>query len=137
MRVLLSILGTLTLLSLVLQAQSSIYTQGCPPGNYKCRLQCNPNEYAIRYCGDWSICCKVKRSETMKKNFLELNESFSVAYSGYLFKCSCDAITKKWKPSKCPLADEWIKKLWVGGIGVCDQEGGFTQNFGGECGIEL
>ncbi|XP_057576616.1 beta-defensin 43-like [Hippopotamus amphibius kiboko] len=61
MKVLLSILGVLALLCIVPQARSLSFHEGCPPGYYNCRMKCNTNEYAVRYCADWSICCREKK----------------------------------------------------------------------------
>eukprot|EP00070_Physeter_catodon_P023794 XP_023986546.1 beta-defensin 43-like [Physeter catodon] len=58
MRVLLSILGVLALLSIVPQARSFFFPEGCPPGYSNCRMKCNSDEHAVRYCADWSICCR-------------------------------------------------------------------------------
>nr|XP_031548451.1 beta-defensin 43-like [Vicugna pacos] len=66
MRVLLSILGVLALLSVVPQARS-FFHGSCPSGYYNCRMKCNADEYAIRYCADWSICCRARKSESRRK----------------------------------------------------------------------
>ncbi|XP_052047585.1 beta-defensin 43-like [Apodemus sylvaticus] len=67
MRVLLSILGVLTLLSIVPLARSSLENQECFSEHLHCRMKCKASEYAIRYCEDWSICCRVKKKEVKKK----------------------------------------------------------------------
>ncbi|XP_039075653.1 beta-defensin 131A-like, partial [Hyaena hyaena] len=33
----------------------------CPSRNYNCRMKCNSDERAIKYCADWTICCKPKK----------------------------------------------------------------------------
>nr|XP_055201792.1 beta-defensin 43-like [Nyctereutes procyonoides] len=32
-----------------------------------CRMKCNPDEHAIKYCADWTICCKVKNTKFKRK----------------------------------------------------------------------
>uniref|UniRef100_A0A8C6H5D5 Beta-defensin n=1 Tax=Mus spicilegus TaxID=10103 RepID=A0A8C6H5D5_MUSSI len=66
MRVLFSILGVLTLLSIVPLARSFLENQDCSKHRH-CRMKCKANEYAIRYCEDWTICCRVKKKESKKK----------------------------------------------------------------------
>ncbi|XP_062940756.1 beta-defensin 43-like [Cynocephalus volans] len=66
MRVLLSILAILVLLPKVPTARSLLSNAGCP-GHYHCRMKCNADEYAVRYCADWTICCKAKKKEIKKK----------------------------------------------------------------------
>uniref|UniRef100_A0A2R8Z9M1 Beta-defensin n=1 Tax=Pan paniscus TaxID=9597 RepID=A0A2R8Z9M1_PANPA len=40
---------------------SFISNDECPSEYYyHCRLKCNADEHAIRYCADFSICCKLK-----------------------------------------------------------------------------
>ncbi|CAO2591264.1 Beta-defensin 43 [Lemmus lemmus] len=29
-------------------------------------MKCDATEYAIRYCEDWTICCRAKKKETKK-----------------------------------------------------------------------
>ncbi|XP_006161299.1 beta-defensin 43-like [Tupaia chinensis] len=65
MRVSLSILGVLALLCIVPPA-SSFSSVTCPPGLHHCRMKCNANEYAVRYCDDWSICCKARNKQIKK-----------------------------------------------------------------------
>ncbi|XP_036898623.1 beta-defensin 131A-like [Sturnira hondurensis] len=67
MRVLLCILGVLALFSAVPPARSSIINDRCASAHYNCRMKCNPEEHAIRYCPDWSICCRTKKIEVKKK----------------------------------------------------------------------
>ncbi|XP_034355107.1 beta-defensin 43 [Arvicanthis niloticus] len=67
MRVLLSILGVLTLLSTVPLARSFLENQDCFSEFRHCRMKCNADEYAIRYCEDWTICCRVKKKEAKKR----------------------------------------------------------------------
>uniref|UniRef100_A0A8C6CD01 Beta-defensin n=1 Tax=Moschus moschiferus TaxID=68415 RepID=A0A8C6CD01_MOSMO len=69
MKVLLSLLGVLALLSIVPQARSLFFQEGCPAGYYNCRMKCNVNEYAVRYCADWTICCKEKKKAKEKKKW--------------------------------------------------------------------
>ncbi|XP_021059804.1 beta-defensin 43 [Mus pahari] len=67
MRVLFSILGVLTLLSIVPLARSFLENQDCFSRHRRCRMKCKDTEYAIRYCEDWTICCRVKKKEFRKK----------------------------------------------------------------------
>ncbi|NP_001032617.1 beta-defensin 43 precursor [Rattus norvegicus] len=67
MRLLLSILGVLTLLSILPLARSFLANQECFSEYRHCRMKCKANEYAIRYCADWTICCRVKKREAKKK----------------------------------------------------------------------
>ncbi|XP_019588640.1 beta-defensin 43 [Rhinolophus sinicus] len=67
MRVLLCILGGLALLSIVPSARSTFFYKRCSSRYYSCRMKCNLDEYAIRYCDDWSICCRVKKIGYNKK----------------------------------------------------------------------
>ncbi|XP_041623360.1 beta-defensin 43-like [Vulpes lagopus] len=32
-----------------------------------CRMKCNPDEHAIKYCADWTICCKAKNTKFKRK----------------------------------------------------------------------
>ncbi|XP_075806187.1 beta-defensin 43-like [Microtus pennsylvanicus] len=66
MRVLLSILGVLTLLSMIPLARSFLESQDCSSMYLHCRMKCKSTEYAIRYCEDWTICCRVKKKEPRK-----------------------------------------------------------------------
>ncbi|XP_053434155.1 beta-defensin 131B [Nycticebus coucang] len=66
MRILLYVFGVLALFSLTPQA-SSFSNTGCRSGHYSCRMKCNENEYAIQYCADWSICCRVKNMKMKRK----------------------------------------------------------------------
>nr|XP_048277728.1 beta-defensin 43-like [Myodes glareolus] len=66
MRVLLSTLGVLTLLSVTPLARSFLERQECSSEYLHCRMKCDATEYAIRYCEDWTICCRVKKKETKK-----------------------------------------------------------------------
>ncbi|XP_028015384.1 beta-defensin 131A-like [Eptesicus fuscus] len=66
MRVLLCILGVLALLSAVPPARS-FFNSRCSSLYHKCRMKCNPDEFAIRYCSDWSICCKIKKVDLNKR----------------------------------------------------------------------
>ncbi|PNJ84411.1 DEFB131A isoform 1, partial [Pongo abelii] len=59
-RVLFFVFGVLSLMSTVLPARSFISNDECPSEHYHCRLKCNADEHAIRYCADFSICCKLK-----------------------------------------------------------------------------
>ncbi|KAL2761601.1 beta-defensin 131A precursor, partial [Daubentonia madagascariensis] len=47
--------------------RGSFFNAVCPPGQHSCRMKCSAGEYAVRYCDDWSICCKVKNVEIKKK----------------------------------------------------------------------
>nr|XP_044622874.1 beta-defensin 43-like [Equus asinus] len=67
MRVLLSILGVFVWLSIAPQARSLFFKEVCRSGYYNCRMKCNADEFAIRYCADWSICCRLKKTELKKK----------------------------------------------------------------------
>ncbi|XP_023081081.1 beta-defensin 131A-like [Piliocolobus tephrosceles] len=67
MRVLFLIFGVLYLLSTVPPARSFIYIDECPSEYYNCRMKCNADEHAIRYCDDWTICCKLKYIEIEKQ----------------------------------------------------------------------
>ncbi|XP_065763897.1 beta-defensin 43-like [Muntiacus reevesi] len=69
MKVLLSLLGLLALLSIVPQARSLFFQERCPSGYYNCRMKCNVNEYAVRYCADWTICCREKKTVKAKKKW--------------------------------------------------------------------
>ncbi|XP_042555808.1 beta-defensin 43-like [Dipodomys spectabilis] len=60
MRALLSFLGAFALLSMLSPA-------ACSTRYYSCRMKCNMDEYSVRYCEDWSICCKTKKSEIKRK----------------------------------------------------------------------
>ncbi|XP_038165495.1 beta-defensin 43-like [Arvicola amphibius] len=66
MRVLLSILGVLTLLSMIPLARSFLESHECSSVYLHCRMKCHATEYAIRYCEDWTICCQVKKKELKK-----------------------------------------------------------------------
>ncbi|XP_023371308.1 beta-defensin 43-like [Otolemur garnettii] len=66
MRILLCVFGVLALLSLTPQA--SLFSNiGCPTGQHSCRMKCSGDEYAVRYCTDWSICCRVKSLKIKRK----------------------------------------------------------------------
>ncbi|XP_055465513.1 beta-defensin 43-like [Psammomys obesus] len=67
MRVLLSVLGVLTLLSIVPLARSFLERQGCSSDLYHCRMKCKADEYATKYCEDWTICCRLKKRDIKKK----------------------------------------------------------------------
>ncbi|XP_035948337.2 beta-defensin 43-like [Halichoerus grypus] len=67
MRVLHSILGVLALLSIVPQARTSFFKDTCSLETYNCRMKCNADERAIRYCSDWTICCKGRKTKLKKK----------------------------------------------------------------------
>ncbi|XP_054431908.1 beta-defensin 131A-like [Pteronotus mesoamericanus] len=67
MRVLLCILGILALFSTVPPARSMFFNDRCSSVDYQCRMKCNADEYAVRYCADWSICCRVKQIEVKKR----------------------------------------------------------------------
>ncbi|CAD7686978.1 unnamed protein product [Nyctereutes procyonoides] len=43
----------------------SLYT--CSLEHLNCRMKCNPDEHAIKYCADWTICCKVKNTKFKRK----------------------------------------------------------------------
>ncbi|XP_066108781.1 beta-defensin 43-like [Saccopteryx bilineata] len=59
MRILLYILVVLVLLSTVPPARSTKSKDDCyPKPFYQCRLKCKSNEYSLRYCADWRICCR-------------------------------------------------------------------------------
>ncbi|XP_021522836.2 beta-defensin 131B-like [Aotus nancymaae] len=61
MRVLFFIFGVLALLSTVPQGRSSVFNAQCCGKHYNCRLKCNADEYAMRYCADKTICCRLKK----------------------------------------------------------------------------
>ncbi|XP_005075334.1 beta-defensin 131A [Mesocricetus auratus] len=67
MRVLLLILGVLTLLFIVPMARSFLGSQNCASENRHCRMKCETTEYAVRYCEDWTICCWAKKKKVKKK----------------------------------------------------------------------
>ncbi|XP_051016644.1 beta-defensin 43-like [Acomys russatus] len=67
MRVLLSILGVFALLSIVPLARSSLGNKKCSSVYLHCKMRCDANEYAVKYCEDWTICCLVKKKEVKKK----------------------------------------------------------------------
>ncbi|XP_047406148.1 beta-defensin 131B [Sciurus carolinensis] len=67
MRVLLSILGLLAWWSVVPPARNFVSRTDCSTGYYNCRMACKADEYAIRYCKDWKICCKKKQFQIIKK----------------------------------------------------------------------
>ncbi|XP_042140180.1 beta-defensin 43-like [Peromyscus maniculatus bairdii] len=67
MRVLLSVLAVLTLLSIVPLARSFLEGQECSSEHRHCRMKCDTTEYAIKYCEDWTICCGAKHREAKKK----------------------------------------------------------------------
>ncbi|XP_032187956.1 beta-defensin 43-like [Mustela erminea] len=69
MRVLYSILGVLALLSIVPQARILFFKHTCSSDVYSCRMKCNADEHAIRYCSDWTICCKRKKYQPTKKKY--------------------------------------------------------------------
>ncbi|XP_042789824.1 beta-defensin 131B-like [Panthera onca] len=69
MRLLHSILGVLALLSIVPQARTSFFKDICSSKRYHCRMKCNPDEHAIKYCADWTICCKPKRIQFREKKW--------------------------------------------------------------------
>ncbi|PNI89648.1 DEFB131B isoform 1 [Pan troglodytes] len=61
MRVLFFVFGVLSLMSTVPPTRSFTSNDECPSEYYyHCRLKCNADEHAIRYCADFSICCKLK-----------------------------------------------------------------------------
>ncbi|CAK6445794.1 unnamed protein product, partial [Pipistrellus nathusii] len=67
MRVLLCILGVLALLSTVPPARNFSLNGKCSSLYHKCRMKCNSDEFAVRYCSDWSICCRIKKVEQKKE----------------------------------------------------------------------
>uniref|UniRef100_G1LI52 Beta-defensin n=1 Tax=Ailuropoda melanoleuca TaxID=9646 RepID=G1LI52_AILME len=67
MRVLHSIFGVLALLSIVPQARTLFFKDTCSLEGYTCRMKCNADEHAIRYCTDWTICCKEKKIRLKKR----------------------------------------------------------------------
>ncbi|XP_027782995.2 beta-defensin 43 [Marmota flaviventris] len=73
MRVLLSVLGVLILLSVVPPARNLFSRTGCSTGFYNCRMACKKNEYAVRYCKNWTICCKIKKSQLLKEKKVVTN----------------------------------------------------------------
>uniref|UniRef100_A0A4X1V767 Beta-defensin n=2 Tax=Sus scrofa TaxID=9823 RepID=A0A4X1V767_PIG len=44
-------------------ARSYFLYKGCPGGRRNCKMKCDNDEYAIKYCEDWTICCKLKQTE--------------------------------------------------------------------------
>uniref|UniRef100_A0A5F9DTS3 Beta-defensin n=1 Tax=Oryctolagus cuniculus TaxID=9986 RepID=A0A5F9DTS3_RABIT len=69
MRVLLSVLGVLVLLLAVVPPASFFFKTGCPAALHNCRMKCKANEFAARYCADWSICCREKMKRRKKKRW--------------------------------------------------------------------
>ncbi|XP_070273366.1 beta-defensin 131B-like [Myotis yumanensis] len=67
MRVLLCILGVLALLSTVPPVRSFAFNSRCSSLYHKCRMKCNHDEYAVRYCSDSSICCRIKKVDLNKR----------------------------------------------------------------------
>ncbi|XP_022265676.1 beta-defensin 43 [Canis lupus familiaris] len=67
MRVLYSILGALALLSVVPQARTFFLKDTCSLEYLNCRMKCNLDEHAIKYCADWTICCKAKNTKFKRK----------------------------------------------------------------------
>uniref|UniRef100_A0A2K6SL64 Beta-defensin n=1 Tax=Saimiri boliviensis boliviensis TaxID=39432 RepID=A0A2K6SL64_SAIBB len=61
MRVLLFIFGVLALLFTVSAARSSNFDTPCVGKYYNCRPQCNADEYTVRYCAEYDVCCRVKK----------------------------------------------------------------------------
>ena len=51
------------------KARSLFSQERCPSGSYNCRIKCNVNEYAVRYCADWTICCREKKKVKAKKKW--------------------------------------------------------------------
>ncbi|XP_058405808.1 beta-defensin 131A-like [Diceros bicornis minor] len=49
------------------KARSLFFNEGCPSRYYNCRMKCNDDEYAVRFCADWSICCRAKKIELKKR----------------------------------------------------------------------
>ncbi|KAB0361353.1 hypothetical protein FD754_005509, partial [Muntiacus muntjak] len=49
--------------------RSLFFQERCPSGYYNCRMKCNVNEYAVRYCADWTICCREKKTVKAKKKW--------------------------------------------------------------------
>nr|XP_023484271.1 beta-defensin 43-like [Equus caballus] len=49
------------------KTRSLFFKEVCRSGYYNCRMKCNADEFAIRYCADWSICCRLKKTELKKK----------------------------------------------------------------------
>ncbi|XP_016055732.1 PREDICTED: beta-defensin 43-like [Miniopterus natalensis] len=66
MRVLLCILEVLALLSTVPPA-SLVFNSRCSSASHTCRMKCNPKEFAVRYCDDWRICCKIKALDLKRR----------------------------------------------------------------------
>uniref|UniRef100_A0A673U8W3 Beta-defensin n=1 Tax=Suricata suricatta TaxID=37032 RepID=A0A673U8W3_SURSU len=40
---------------------SRTFFSKCPSRNYYCRMKCNSDEHAVKYCADWTICCRPKK----------------------------------------------------------------------------
>nr|XP_044986486.1 beta-defensin 43-like [Jaculus jaculus] len=63
MRAVLSILGLLILLSIVPRARGALHISECLGLYHTCRLKCSSDESSARYCEDWTICCRLKKSK--------------------------------------------------------------------------
>ncbi|XP_019296116.1 beta-defensin 131B-like [Panthera pardus] len=48
---------------------TSFFKDICSSKRYHCRMKCNPDEHAIKYCADWTICCKPKRIQFREKKW--------------------------------------------------------------------
>uniref|UniRef100_A0A2K5PQQ4 Beta-defensin n=1 Tax=Cebus imitator TaxID=2715852 RepID=A0A2K5PQQ4_CEBIM len=57
------IFGVLALLSIIPPARSSSFNIRCHGKYYHCKLKCDADEYAMRYCPDNNICCRVKKTK--------------------------------------------------------------------------
>ncbi|XP_035299988.1 beta-defensin 43-like [Cricetulus griseus] len=69
MRVQLSTLGVFTLLFIVSLAGIFFESHGCSSEYSHCRMKCETTEYAIRYCEDWTICCRSKEYIKSKRTW--------------------------------------------------------------------
>ncbi|XP_029806348.1 beta-defensin 131A-like [Suricata suricatta] len=50
------------LLSMIFSVNPSrTFFSKCPSRNYYCRMKCNSDEHAVKYCADWTICCRPKK----------------------------------------------------------------------------
>ncbi|MEJ1280396.1 defensin beta 43 [Cricetulus griseus] len=44
-------------------------SHGCSSEYSHCRMKCETTEYAIRYCEDWTICCRSKEYIKSKRTW--------------------------------------------------------------------
>uniref|UniRef100_A0A8D2IF33 Beta-defensin n=1 Tax=Urocitellus parryii TaxID=9999 RepID=A0A8D2IF33_UROPR len=68
-----NILNTIYHLSSLFKARNFFSRTGCSTGYYNCRMACKKNEYAVRYCKNWTICCKIKKSQFLTEKKVVTN----------------------------------------------------------------